>query len=57
MRSDEGLTVFIMIIVSLVLLTKQCRHDACIDNCSVRKFASADEARVCFMACRQGGIQ
>jgi hypothetical protein len=43
----------IALLISIVLLASQCQHDACIDNCSTRKFASADEARVCFVSCRQ----
>jgi hypothetical protein len=41
------------LLIAVVLMLTQCQHDACIDNCSVRKFASADEAKVCFMSCRQ----
>ena len=56
---DEDFFVLSMIamLAAVILLAKDCQHDACIDNCSTRKFASADEARVCFVSCRQGVTQ
>ena len=48
---------YFVLALALVLTMVQCQHDACIDNCATRKFASADEARVCFVSCRQGVTQ
>jgi len=54
-HDDDFFTMAVIaMLVSIVLMAVQCQHDACIDSCATHKFASADEARVCFVSCRQG---